>query len=828
MRLHARCSRYIRVETVFLAAGVCALLSFGLLGADLRVGDDFGANESIETLTVQIQLGAGDDLSEAVALDLGLGFPLWLHPLGHEDGETAPFGAAPQRATSTRTASAGSSITFTFEPAAEAGPDVLRSCSQLLTGVRISDIGRIGFLSRGDTNWVLDGYEIQINGKLFAAHEDLGASVGEAQESARERIDEINLEVVPLETEGDDIAAFVEAGLATEEDEARLEEIRQQITPLQQERHRLERVLAGSYPWFEEADFQAPGRTGEPLGEVRVTVLTDMHAGADTDNYVYYRTGGHSFVIGSPTNPLQGEAGPQTFRLDLLAGNLTAADMRGHALGLLGQEMPYDEAPDRWHPRRLMVEVDGRVVFDSEENDLDRMSLEAIRVIPPAHFDGAGVAVQNTPNARETYLWEAGKALGLDLVHGGAAELPAPDDPAWPEPEPGLVFDEDEGEWYDGFDEGFEPFPGEEYPDDDEWIVDWDDDDWYIDDDPGGAPWDGDDWDWDPPPSWLDILVGILERLDLIDELIDEIEADPAGEPVQVEHVRLVRDGMQFHVRWDVHGDDSEVTGYLVELLILRPHEAEMLHAPALLTDNVDAGQREWTFPVDVDFVTNLEAALLALGEDHAYCYLAPRVTPHGEAPGNPGAARPITDFDIFSFRQIAPWGVYQVYDVADTLLKGNVMPDDPADDEGSTAWVLGPCEVAFFTFDAPYTGYNVAMRLDPTNPVDARKISTFFGGLVPIDNCRITGHVGFLGESESGNSVVPTIKAKLSSWAAEMVQVLPPVSNSDDSLTRLVQPLAPPPGGDMIDMIIMVIEEDVIGDPQQPVVLLGLRLETP
>lgn len=65
-----------------------------------------------------------------------------------------------------------------------------------------------------------------------------------------------------------------------------------------------------------------------------------------------------------------------------------------------------------------MVEVDGRVVYDSEENDIDRMSLEAIRVIPPAHVDAAGKVVQNAPNPRETFIWEAGKAMGLDLAPG--------------------------------------------------------------------------------------------------------------------------------------------------------------------------------------------------------------------------------------------------------------------------------------------------------------------------------------------------------------------------------------------------------------------------
>lgn len=797
--------------------------AFGL-GADLQVGGDFGANELIDTLTVEIYLGEGDDLSEAVALDLGLGFPLWLHPLGHEDGETAPFGAAPQRADAARTLRAGSRATFTFDPDTESGADVLQNCSQLLAGVRISDIGRIGFISRGDTNWVLDGYEIHINDKLFAAHEGIGASVVEAQESARERIDELNLEIIPLETEGDDIAAFVEAGLATEEDESRLAEIRQQITPLQKERHRYERVISGSYPWFEEADFQAPGRTGEPLGEVQVTVLTDLHEGAGTDNYVYYRTGGHKFLIGSPATPMQPEAGPQTFRLDLISGPITAADIRGHALGVLGQEQPYDEVPDRWHPRRLMVEIDGRVVYDSEENELDRLSLEAIRIIPPAHFDGGGTIVENTPNARETYVWEAGKAMGLDLVNGGAAELPPEDDPAWPEPEPGLVFDEEEG-WYDGFDEGFEPFPGEEYIED-EWIDEWYiEDDWYVDDDTGGPPWDGDDWDWDPPPSWLDILLGILSDFGLIDELIDEIEADPAGEPVQVEDVRFVQEGGNWYIRWDVFGDDSEVPGYLVEILLLRPHEADMLHAPAIIAESVDAGAREFPVPL-AELMPLADTLVTTLSDERNFCYLTPRVIPEGEAPGNPGAARPLTDFDgSVDQHLIGPTGVYLVTDDGGIEIVTEPLLTDPADASGSGAWISGPCEAAGFTFDQPLFGYNVAMRLDPNDPAGAHGMLVGFAGLADIHGDHLAvAHVGFLGESDAGNTVTPFSIARLGSWGAAQQVNFGNASNADYRLGPIVQELNTP-GDDTIGIVRPGFREHDIGDPEQPVIVLGLRV---
>src|SRR5262249_21331099 len=150
---------------------------------------------------------------------------------------------------------------------------------------------------------------------------------------------------------------------------------------------RLERQLAGQYPWHVEPISPA-GAEGDraPIRSVRVTVVTDTHGLADTRNYVYFRTGGHKYLIGGPDWPLTGEAGAQVFALDLAAGPLTRADLRGWALGMLGTPAP-QAGPDRWHPRRLKVEIDGKVAYDSEHVELDRRSLEVIRLVPPCHLN---------------------------------------------------------------------------------------------------------------------------------------------------------------------------------------------------------------------------------------------------------------------------------------------------------------------------------------------------------------------------------------------------------------------------------------------------------
>lgn len=379
-------------KTRVLSAICFAFVSLGVSSAraDLELGSDLDSSETIEQLTVRLTiLAEGDDVSEPVALDLGLGFPLWLHPLGSEVEDVAVFGAVPNRTSASNIAAAGSTVEFTFEPAGEPGQDKLHSTSQLLASVRVSDISRIGLMSSGASNWILGGYEVEINGSLFAVNHDVGVSVSEQRRQAQARIRELTPMIEPLQREAAELDSLIEAELAFEEDLTRREEISGQLLPLLREQTVQERLLAGSYPWFEESGFEPEWRREEPIAEASVTVVTSPHTGADTQNYVYFRTGGHRYLLSSPLNPLSADAGPQQFLLDLVSGPLVASDLRGYAVGMLGNPEPYDSAPDRWHPQRLIVEVNGRKVYDSEEQEVDRLSLEAIRLIPPAHLDAA-------------------------------------------------------------------------------------------------------------------------------------------------------------------------------------------------------------------------------------------------------------------------------------------------------------------------------------------------------------------------------------------------------------------------------------------------------
>ncbi len=587
----------------WIATAVIVTLGIWLVRAagDVQVGRDFQANEAVETIRVEIAVAPdGEDLDEPLALDLGLGFPLWLHRLGRVDTTAAPFGAVSQRGTAAHSIRAGERATFEFSTSGAAGLDDLRTTPQLLAGVRVSDISRIGFTSPADHGWILAGYTIQVNRKPFATNSAVNANGRGKQDEARERLMELSREQGSEQAELTDLRALVAASLATDADRTRLAELERTLGPQLAEVQRLERQLRGAAPFYSESSFRSAWRTNGAIEKLKVTVVSAPHTGASTRNYIYFRTGGHKYLLGSAVQPLSPDFGPQEFELDLATAPLTASDLRGYALGILAPHEPTGDAPDRWHPQRLRVEVDGRVVYDSEDNSIDRASLSAIRLIPPAHLNAGGQVVANTPIAREAFVWEAGSGAGLDLVNGGAEALPAEDDQTFPDPEPGLVIDQDinviqqqQENWYDPV---AEPFPGElgfgpgwepGWQPGGGWLPDWG---------PGG--WGPPGWDpgwgpgWTPGDGWLDLLLyGLLDHLGV---LPDWVIPDPVGEPPQVENV--VVNWFTFNIEWTVIGDTSQIDHFLVEMVQVRP-DLEVPYGTALSAP-VEVGADQRSFPL--------------------------------------------------------------------------------------------------------------------------------------------------------------------------------------------------------------------------------------
>ncbi len=373
----------------------------------------------IQSLEVILQVGTqGADVDEPVALDLGVGFPFWLHPLGWTSERAPTFGAVAQRSTASQsTLAAGKNATFQFHLDRPPGSDELDTTRTLLNGLRVSDIQRIGVCSPGRSAWVLEGLEIKLNGISFFSGRGIHKSALRARQETSQRLANRQEASDPmLQALLKSLGGSAEARLATAPDFG--------------EAIRLQRQVAGAYPWYVAPEFTATTPDSGLVNSLQVLVETFDHGLAETRHWAYFSVGGHKYWLDPQAAETVGTM--RVYQLDLSAGPLSAANLRGWGLGLIGNPAVRQTSPDRWHPRRLLVKIDDQTVYDSDQIRLDRLSLEAIRLIPPSSLDSQGQPVAHAEGPRELHLWRAGEGLGVDLQRGGVAALPPPGDPDSP------------------------------------------------------------------------------------------------------------------------------------------------------------------------------------------------------------------------------------------------------------------------------------------------------------------------------------------------------------------------------------------------------------
>jgi hypothetical protein len=441
--------------------------------------------------------------------------------------------------------------------------------------------------------------------------------------------------------------------------------------------------------------------------------------------------------------------------LDLQAGPLTAADLRGFGVGMLAAPHAAAAAPDRWHPQRIVVEIDGRFVYDSDANALDRRSLEAVRVIPPAHFGEDGAVVVNTPNLRETTLWEAGRGIALDPDNGGALALPEESADNYPlaEPDPldpGFDFPADDA--LAGGDMGLpELFPGEGFPGGG-----------FPGGFPGGLPggFPIDPGFWDPDWGPMDLWFGVF--LDWYDDVLPLPDDVPAlGDPYQVDNIQFVGPEHQpadaFTVGWDVIGDETDIDHYRVELFQGKPNQNGTLIGDATAADETTvpsgAGHYEITLPsgvgggLDDDLylvpvVTAIPSDPLAPPADRQLGYAKP-LLPDIALPTD--ILIPAPEFDFNNGVAGSAW----------------LSPTDDPPVAGRAVWPFtkGEDQRATLLDHAGEFGTNIAIRPDGAD----NQVIVTFRRLLASGDYKVVAHAGFLGATDTaGNHFKVQMKTRL------------------------------------------------------------------
>jgi len=348
-------------------------------------------------------------------LHLGFGFPLQLMP--RDDSGTGPrFTAIPQATyldSNGKQTVEGDPVWFEFRTNAnDRGPDEFDSTPELLADLTVGDISGIGFASRGDTNWELGSYRLEVNGKPFAERDDIHASAGVGRQSARDQLTRLSPQIATLKESVDDLTRLSRSGTVSPEELSILKEKNDGLTTLRLTSERLQGVLDGSHPWFVEAEQHLPEHIASKrptlIRAVNVTLFTNGDPFSGSLNPIYLWASGHKHLLSGATDRLRPAGSPQTFVIpaaELALNPLSHAELKEIGIGMIGDDQPPAAVADRAHIDRLIIKADGRTVYDTEAKVADRNSLARTALVPRRYRDLSGNVVDYPQSVVDVALW---------------------------------------------------------------------------------------------------------------------------------------------------------------------------------------------------------------------------------------------------------------------------------------------------------------------------------------------------------------------------------------------------------------------------------------
>ncbi|MCC7339389.1 MAG: zf-HC2 domain-containing protein [Pirellulaceae bacterium] len=378
---------------------------------------EFDRDTPIETIRISIRTGEqAAPLQEPLDVHLGFGFPLRLLEVSDLSG----FAAVPQRS-SLRAGSSelapGGDAWFEFAVAPKNfGDDKLRKTPQLLAGLKLKDICKIGFASQGKSDWELAGYTIEVNGKPFASNDAVKVRPQTALASDQQTL----ADLLPIhevlarrleEYKTLDSAGYLDGSARTDWETAK-QEFEKLTEPLLSAGGK----LMGQIPWYLEQTtaLDSYDKYSAPRS-VDVTLVTSPLDQSGTLNTVYFSAGGHKYALSSSTNPLKNGPELNQFHIsadDLSRDPLDLSDLKTFGIGVIGGSHLFGKIPDRLRLDRVLVKVDGKTTYDSDMVVSDRQSLGQIDLIPMAHLDEDGNIVQNVMHSElERSVWMSGDKL---------------------------------------------------------------------------------------------------------------------------------------------------------------------------------------------------------------------------------------------------------------------------------------------------------------------------------------------------------------------------------------------------------------------------------
>jgi len=235
-------------------------------------------DQTIEHIKVTIGVASNSDaLSGSVDLDCGFKLPLRLtsRNTGYVKSDNEQEAVLPSRTSIApdSTLEAGRTAWFEFDDSVGDGFVSLGS-------LRASGIRRIRFITAADSAWAMEGYTIEINGRLFAANHALNSAATEKQHANRIRFTELTKRQSELSETIASLQALIAAGSA-DEYKPELNKLQEEAAVVSRELEVLRPALAA--PFFVETQFR-PVAPSMATGAREANANTSPGSGVSADS----------------------------------------------------------------------------------------------------------------------------------------------------------------------------------------------------------------------------------------------------------------------------------------------------------------------------------------------------------------------------------------------------------------------------------------------------------------------------------------------------------------------------------------------------------------
>jgi hypothetical protein len=411
-----------------------ACWSVGWLGLT-AAGQEGGGGEqtTLERVVVTLTVGqGGEPLSEAVDVHLGVGFPLRLYPLG-TDQRTPAFAAFPQKSSLKDGATSlqpGETATFEFAVNADGpGMDAFRSTPEMFRDLLRSDPQRSGFASLGKSDWIVQSFSIEINGRTVASGKDVNLRPQQVQRENQARLQEKTAELEAALSEVSRLEATALTGLATDDELEQLQTRQDELTTAADEVNRLAGVVNGALPWAESGN----PPPDDAIQSIEVTLTPQDVPQSGSQNPLYLWIAGRKFALTSEADPLSGFPRPQTFGIspaELAANPVSRQRVNQIGIGMVPSEASPPGVPDRARLERVQVFLDGKPFYDSARVPADKDLLKRIALVPTVVRNKNGDYEPTGAGGPLVTLWKSGMPAPKGLPENPEfSQEPGPLDP---------------------------------------------------------------------------------------------------------------------------------------------------------------------------------------------------------------------------------------------------------------------------------------------------------------------------------------------------------------------------------------------------------------